>query len=133
MAHDLLGMAYEGQRRFPEALREFHRYRELSGHDPDAAMRLAIAYAESHETSRARELIAEMQRSPKGAYTPSYDIAAAYAALGEKELAFQWLGRALEQHASSCLLLAVDPALQVLRSDPRFQAAASKVGLSPVQ
>jgi len=129
MAHDLLGMAYESQKRFPEARREFQKYVELSGRDPDALMRLAVNYAESNEPQRALELIQEMQGVPKGAYVPSYDIAMVYAALGEGDLAFQWLGRAVEEHSSSCLTLAIDPVFASWHSDPRFRKAAQTIGL----
>jgi Flp pilus assembly protein TadD len=130
MGHDLLGMAYERERRFPEALSEFQKYLELSGRDPDALMRLAITYADSGDRRRALVLARVMESVPKDAYIASYNIAAVHAALGDKDLAFDWLRRAIEQHSSSCLLLAVDPAFGALHSDPRFQEAAHKVGLT---
>jgi hypothetical protein len=60
---------------------------------------------------------------------PFYYIADIYAALGDKEAAFEWLDRALDQHSNSCLLLAIDPAFEDFRSDLRFQQAARKIGL----
>ncbi|HKV77203.1 MAG TPA: tetratricopeptide repeat protein [Candidatus Sulfotelmatobacter sp.] len=130
MGHDLLGMAYERQKRFPEAIAEFQKYLDLSGRDPDALMRLALTYADSGERRRAQDLAKEMESAPKNSYTSAYNIAVVHAALGDKDIAFDWLRRALDQHSSSCLLLAVDPVFDGLRSDPRFQQGMRKVGLA---
>jgi len=129
MAHDLLGMAYERQRRLPEALGEFQRYLELSGGDPDALMRLGVTYADALKPGQALALAKKMERVLQGGHVPSYDIAVVYAALGKKELAFEWLRQAIAQHESSCLLLAVDPAFESVHSDPRFEESVRKVGL----
>jgi tetratricopeptide (TPR) repeat protein len=130
MAHDLLGMAYERQRRFPQAIGELQRYLDLSGHDPDAVMRLAIAYADSGDRQRAMDLSRQMKGTPKANYIPAYNLAVVYGVLGDGDLAFEWLGRAIDQHSSSCLLLGIDPAFEKLRSDPRFLASVHRIGLN---
>lgn len=129
MGHDLLGMAYERQKRFPEAIGEFQKYLDLSGRDPDALMRLALTYADSGERRRAQDLAKEMERDPKNSYTSAYNSAVVHAALGDSDVAFDWLRRALDQHSSSCLLLALDPVFDGLCSGPRFQEGMRKVGL----
>ena len=68
-------------------------------------------------------MISEMQKPTASKYVPFYYIADIYAALGDKEAAFAWLDRALDQHSNSCLLLGIDPAFEDSRSDPRFQQA----------
>jgi TolB-like protein/Tfp pilus assembly protein PilF len=128
-AHLLLGMAQERQRRFETAVQEIDKYLKLSGQDPDALMKLGVAYAHSGDRASALQMIAEMRKPSAGNYTPFYYIADIYAALGDKEAAFEWLDRALDQHSNSCLLLAIDPAFEDFRSDPRFQEAARKIGL----
>ena len=128
-AHLLLGMALERQGQFRIAVREIRRYLEVSGEDPDALMKLGVAYAHAGDRARALQMITEMRTPTASKYVPFYYIADVYAALGDKEAAFEWLDRALDQHSNSCLLLAIDPAFEKLRSDPRFQEAARKVGL----
>jgi TolB-like protein/Tfp pilus assembly protein PilF len=128
-AHLLLGMAQERQRQFKIAVREIDKYLEVSGRDPDALMKLGVAYAHSGDRARALRMIAEMRKPTAGRYVPVYYIADIYAALGDKEAAFEWLDRALDQHSNSCLLLAIDPAFEDFRSDPRFQEATRKIGL----
>jgi TolB-like protein/Tfp pilus assembly protein PilF len=128
-AHLLLGMALERQGQFKLAAQEVGKYLEVSGQDPDALMKLGVTYAHGGDNVRAQQMIAEMRKPSAGKYVPFYYIADIYAALGDKESAFQWLDRALDQHSNSCLLLAIDPAFENLRSDPRFQEAARKIGL----
>lgn len=128
-AHLLLGMAQERQAQFKVAVQEIDKYLEVSGQDPDALMKLGVAYAHSGDRARALQMIAEMRKPNANRYVPFYYIADVYAALAEKEAAFEWLDRALDQHSNSCLLLAIDPAFEDFRSDPRFQEAARKTGL----
>ncbi|HTT21306.1 MAG TPA: tetratricopeptide repeat protein [Candidatus Sulfotelmatobacter sp.] len=130
MAHDLLGMAYAREGRFPEALSEFQRYVELSGRDPDALMRLAATYAASGNRKRALDLAQEMENASDGNYVAAYDVSVVYAALGDRNRAFDWLGHAIDQRSSSCLLLAIDPSFEAIRADPRFVADLRRVGLA---
>jgi TolB-like protein/Flp pilus assembly protein TadD len=133
MAHDLLGMAYARQKRSAEALGEFQTYLKLSGGDPDAQMRLALAYADSGKRGQALALAKNIENIPSGAYVPSFDLATIYAALDEKDLAFEWVGRAISEHASSCLIFAIDPAFETLRSDPRYEKDLQKISILPRQ
>lgn len=128
-AHLLLGMALDRQGHFKVAEQEIGKYLEVSGQDPDALMKLGVTYAHAGDSVRAQRMIAAMRKPSADKYVPFYYIADIYAALGDKESAFQWLDRALDQHSNSCLLLAIDPAFEDLRSDPRFQDAARKIGL----
>lgn len=72
----------------------------------------------SEEARRAvRDLLAPSQRL----IVPPYRIATVYAALGDKDLAFAQLERAYAQRSFFLDFLKVDPELDSLRSDPRFQ------------
>jgi hypothetical protein len=50
-----------------------------------------------------------------------YEVALIHAGLGEKDQAFEWLERAYEERDKGLLFLRIDPPLDPLRSDPRFQ------------
>jgi hypothetical protein len=67
-------------------------------------------------------------RSKRG-YVPAYDLAVIHLALGENETALQWLQKAYDEHDWALIVLAVEPRLDPLRSDPRFQVLMRKVGL----
>ena len=51
--------------------------------------------------------------------------------LGEKDEAFQWLGKAYEERSNFLINLKVDPAFDSRRSDPRFAALSARIGLPP--
>ncbi len=56
-------------------------------------------------------------------------IATIHAALGEKDLAFEWLQKAYEDRSGWLVYLKIDPMFDPLRSDPRFTDLLRRVGL----
>ena len=67
------------------------------------------------------------------AKTPSrtYTVAALYARLDDKEHAFEWLQKAIEERSSEVIYIKVSPAFDSIRSDPRFVDLMKHVGLMP--
>ncbi len=55
-------------------------------------------------------------------------MAIIYTGLGEKEKAFEWLEKAYEDRSELMTWLKVDPRLDPLRDDPRFQDLLRRVG-----
>ena len=53
-------------------------------------------------------------------WVTAYEIATIYCLLGDKDNAFRWLSQAEREHAVGFTFVRVDPHLEVLRSDPRF-------------
>jgi len=68
----------------------------------------------------------------KAKYTAgsAFQIGAIYAWRGEKDLAFEWLDRAYDQHDAGMPRLRYDPTLASLHDDPRFAALVKKMGFS---
>ena len=88
------------------------------------------AYARAGNKAEARkdlQKLIEMSRHNIG----TYEVAQVYAGLGEKDRAFEWLEKAYKIHDKSLTFLKVDPCLDPLRSDPRFQDLLRRVGLPP--
>jgi hypothetical protein len=52
-----------------------------------------------------------------------------FVALGDHERALTWLERAVEERAPYVAMMAVEPALDPLRSDPRFVRLLKRLGL----
>lgn len=58
-----------------------------------------------------------------------FRMAEIFTQLGEKDLAFEWLETVYEEHSFWLPFLKVHPHLDPLRTDPRFQALLSRIGL----
>ncbi|HXI35155.1 MAG TPA: hypothetical protein VNH63_13795, partial [Gemmatimonadales bacterium] len=57
-------------------------------------------------------------------------IAWAYAGIGDKDHALDWLDSAYAQHSNDMTTLRVNPAFDVLRADPRYRRLLERVGLA---
>jgi len=59
----------------------------------------------------------------------THSVATIYAALGQKDKGFSWLEKAYEDRGFFLTGIKVDPAMDPLRSDPRFAELVGRVGL----
>jgi len=89
---------------------------------------LVWVYAVSGRQEKARNLLNRMLDLRARRYVDAYLIGAAYAGLGEKEKAFEWLTKAYEEHAGQMICIKVDPWIKNLRSDPRYKELLKKMG-----
>jgi len=64
-------------------------------------------------------------------YVNAYSFAYVYAALGDKEQAFQWREKSFQDHAPEIAEIKVDPAFDSLHTDPRFSDLVKRIGLQP--
>ena len=79
------------------------------------------------EAAPAHRRAAELSWFPQRAY---YDLARAYAMLGEKDKALDALGKAVAAGFADRRWMGQDSELDGLRSDPRFKAIAKRIGSS---
>jgi serine/threonine-protein kinase len=128
LARMILCQSYTFKGQFAEAITEAERARALDD-DPAVLSYLARAYALSGKREEAVKVVAQMHELSKQRYVPAYGFGMAYAALGDKDQAFQWLERSFQDGGWEITFLKVDPALDSLRSDPRFNDLVKRVGL----
>jgi hypothetical protein len=76
-------------------------------------------------------LLAELHQQSRNTNvgSPSYFAAAVHTALGEPDLALQFLEKAYANREVEMYWLKVVPIFDPLRKDPRFQLILKKVGL----
>jgi tetratricopeptide (TPR) repeat protein len=124
-----LGMAFNANTMYADAI-------ALCDAEPkDAPMRhwfLVIsgyAYAKSGQPEKAKNCIREFGELAKSQYAGSYFLAMVHAALGERDLAFATLRRAVAERDFFVPRINVDPFLDSIREDPRFAELASHMGL----
>jgi tetratricopeptide (TPR) repeat protein len=119
-ARTLLARAYVMVGWYDDAIREVEPVPK--GFEAIAAQ----VYAQAGRTDHARELLASAVL-PHNIGNPPYQIAAAFAALRDRDQALVWLERAFQVHDTGLLHLAQDPRLDPLRGDPRFDALLARL------
>ena len=122
----LLGDVYAEKGKYAESISEFLK----SGNGVDSLGHLGNAYARAGQMAAARKTIAQLQEHVQENGVGRYEIALVYAGLGKKQEAFKWLDEAYDAHDVGLLYLKIDPCLDPLRSDPRFDNLMRRVGLS---
>ena len=131
IAHDCLAQAYWGKRMYPQVIKEWKAYGELSGYRVDADF--AAAMEEGLRSAGWRGALTKAiefrQAQRKNSYSSALIIATFYADLGDKEQAFHWLNIAYQEHDWLLISLNSNFRFDPLRSDPRYAELARKVGL----
>ena len=125
--HRCLGWALELKGATGEAIAEYHKAFELSD-DPMMLAMLAHAEASIGKQNQARQILGQLTEEAKARYVPAYAFAVIYLALGEKDHALDWLEQAARDHDGFYTnLIKVEPFLDPLRGDPRFETLVSRI------
>ena len=90
---------------------------------------LARPLAKSGERGEALKLVEELKAESATRYVPNYCLAIAAVALGEKEEASALLEKDMAAHSSFVSYLAVAPAFDDLRAEPRFKEMPKRLNL----
>jgi len=120
-----LAVIYVEKGMYDEAIQQFQKL----GGQPHALGHMGNAYARIGRVAEAREMISELQKQVQNTGVGRYEIALVYAGLGEKEEAFAWLEKSFVARDKGLTYLKIDPCLDPLRSDSRFQDLVRRVGL----
>lgn len=124
----IIGLWYVDQGMYEEAIKEIEASIAQAGRTPDRLMSLAVGYAKAGKKEKAARLLDEMKRLSKKQYVSNIFFAFVYAALGEKDQAFERLESAYREHDINLLQLK-GLRLEPLRTDPRFADLLKRVGL----
>lgn len=127
--HIYLAQALEQMSRFKEAIREFEIATKLAGGSNCALAMEAHAYAIAGDKVTARQIL-NLVKSSTGRCMPSFDIAAAHAALGESRQMSVWLNRACDERNMKMFTLIQDPRFDRLRQRREFKEVVDHVGLA---
>jgi Flp pilus assembly protein TadD len=106
---------------FAEAVEESKQAVELSNGNPVMLAGLGCAYAYSGQEREARQVLARLDDLSRKRYVSSYHVALIYCALGERERALEWLEKTYAERDAWLIWISVEPQLDPLRTDARFQ------------
>ncbi len=131
--HQRLAHLYTYRGEFDKAIAEETEARILAGEDPRSVLKLEDSLRRALAARGPRgyweKLLGVSQRNdnPPEAYTTHDGLAILYTRLGEKGKALDALERAYQERQLHMTEIAIEPAFDVLRSEPRFQKLLQQV------
>jgi TolB-like protein/predicted Zn-dependent protease len=128
-AHWHLAWAYEAAGQHDEAVAEAERAVALDGNSLVYQASLGRAYARAGKAKEARATLARLAQASRKRYVSAYYIALVHVALGDLEMGLDWLERAYDEQSAWIGYMKVDPRLDPVRAQPRFQRLLGRLRL----
>ena len=129
MLHFIAGRAYMRLNDYAKAIAHLQRARSDTGEMPLMDAALGLAYAVSGKMAETMKLAETFKASAKKRYIPPTYFGMLFAGMGDKDKALVWLERAYTERADGLTWLNVEPMLDEVRSDPRFEDLIRRIGL----
>ena len=120
-AHTVLRWAYEKKAMHAEALAAYEQERSFAGDTATTRAKRAHVLAAVGRHDEARAVLEAIVEGRHQEWVTAYEIAIIYTWLGDRDSAFSWLSLAEREHAVGFTFVRVDPHLEPLRNDPRFE------------
>jgi len=131
-AHSWLAMAYSIRGEHDNAIKHARRVQDLNNTPNNrAAMGGILAVAGHREEAQAIYEDLKQVESEEGEYICPYELASIPLGLGDVDTTFYEMNRACEKRADCLAWLQVDPRLDEIRDDPRFDDLLVRVGFEP--
>ena len=125
----IAAQAYAGKQMWPEAIAALGCQVEKGSSQPLSLCAYMLARAgQRDEALRIQATLLDRWRRGDGR---AFDIAVAYAGLGDFDQAFVWLDRSIEEQSllGTSYFTIMEPIFDDLRSDPRFERVKERLGL----
>jgi len=126
-----LGQAYEQKQMYAQAISAFSNGLSKAERHPQLLSSLAHCYAVAGDRNNALKTLDELTEMSRHQYISPYLFAIVRFALGDKEQGYASLDAAYNERSLWLIWLKVDPRLDPLRAEPRFQNLMGRVGLDP--
>ena len=125
-AHWALGTALQLKGQLSEAVAEYNKAVELND-DPSVLALLGQAYARTGQLDEAQKILVRLSEEARSRYVQAYSFALMYLALGDKERAIDEMERAYRERDANVAQIKVDPMLDELRGNQRFEALVNQI------
>lgn len=127
--HALLGITRIKQTKKTEGFASLNKAVEVSGREVWTVARLGAAESMAGNRITGSAAIGDISTLAGDKFMSAFDMALLYATIGEKEPAFTWLERAVEERAPRLIDLRYDPFFYRLHSELRFQDLLRQMNL----
>ena len=127
-ARSWLGMAHAQRGEFAEAIHHLSKALRQSDESPVVAAMLGSVLAVSGRREEARVIVERLKEREESDYVCPYELATVWIGLDDHDEAFEEMDRACDDRAACMPWLQVDPRLDPIRSDPRFDRLVRRVG-----
>jgi tetratricopeptide (TPR) repeat protein len=122
-----LGECLQMRGQLDEAIAEYRKAAEITD-DPMVMALLAQGYAKTGQRDKAWDLLSQLEQLTTRRYVGPFTFALVHLALGEKEKAIDDLEQAYRERADPGIVgIKVEPLLDPLRGEPRFERLVAKV------
>ena len=125
----ILGLLYRITGRYELAITAGEKSVNLSGGSPLMRAALAHTYGISGRAKEALQVLDDLTKLAKHKYVAPHFLAGIHIALGENDRAIEYLEKSYMEHSHWLIYLHIDPSMDALRSDPRFQDLLRRVAL----
>jgi TolB-like protein len=112
-----------------KAIMHFKAASSTAGEVPLVDAALGLAYSVIGDKEQTTKISEALRNTIATRYVPPTYFAMLYAGLGDRIRALMWLEKSLTERADGLTWLAVEPMLDDMRDDPRFQELLRKIGL----
>jgi TolB-like protein/Tfp pilus assembly protein PilF len=127
-AHYSLGIALQAKGDLSGAITEYEKAKQLTSDNLLVSTICAAAKARAGDKDAARQMLSELDEISKNREVVGYFRALLYLGLNNKDEAVRWLEQGYEERdGSNICWIKVDPLLDSLHGDPRFEALVQKV------
>ena len=126
----ILGLLYRKIGRFELAIAEGEKGVNLSGGSPLMRAALAHTYGAAGRTTDALKMLDDLTNLARDKYVAPHFFAGIYLGLGDNGRAIEYLERSYEERSHWLIYLHIDPSMDGLADNPRFQDLLRRVGAS---
>jgi tetratricopeptide (TPR) repeat protein len=123
-----LGWGYLQKSMFEEALVQMKKEEDIAkGRNPYIETWIGITYLRMGKKEKVQEILNTLIKKSEQEYVSPYHIALIYFSLGESDKGFEWMDKAYQELDYWLNWIKIEPVLDEVRSDPRFETLLEKL------
>ncbi len=128
LLHLWRGWTFERMGRLDDAVADLRAAAAWGGPAVESEASLARALALRGDRGEARRILDRLRRASAKEFVSAYEVALVELAMGRREPTLDRLEEALAQRSHLLVFAAVEPKLEPLRGDPRFETLLRRIG-----